>query len=278
MRVIVVDDGSPERDYAKVEQICAELRQTGSADVLLLRNPKNLGRPKTRNRLLENTDAAYVAWLDAGDIWYPEKLRLQFEHLLRLRHAGRDVDRIWVSCTYHWHQSGHPAPRRIQQQVDGDQIRSLLIGSQLRAYLWTLLGTANAFRIAGAFDERMPRMQDLDYFLNFVRAGGQIEVPPSRAPLCCYFKSDIGRNAAEVHAAYKLVLSKHRPAMLRYSAAFRSELSYKASRVAERFANSNGSKLLATRYFAQAILTNPRHSTRVLSNVLRNKLQSKGKK
>ena len=31
----------------------------------------------------------YVAWIDAGDVWYPSKLERQFEHLSRLRFAGR---------------------------------------------------------------------------------------------------------------------------------------------------------------------------------------------
>lgn len=275
MRVVVIDDGSPDDDYAQVKKICEEFRDLGIASLVLDRNPQNLGRPKTRNRLLMHADARYVAWLDAGDIWYPDKLAVQFEHLLRLRFAGRDVDTIWVSCAYHWHQLGHAEPRRIQQRPDGDQVYSLLIGNQLRAYLWTLLGTAKAFRIAGKFDERMPRLQDLDYFLNFARRGGRIEVPPSRAALCCYFKSDIGRNAAEVHAAYKLILKKHRPALLRYSAAFESELHYKALRLAERFAQSNGNRVLAARYLAKAILTNPRHSARVIHNVIRGRRQFK---
>ena len=53
-----------------------------------------------------------------------------------------------------------------------------MLGRRLRAYLWTLLGTARAFKAAGRFDERLPRLQDLDYFLRFIAAGGTLVVPP----------------------------------------------------------------------------------------------------
>lgn len=271
MRVIVIDDGSPDDDYAQVEKICEKFRDFGIASLVLDRNPHNLGRPKTRNRLLMQAEARYVAWLDAGDIWYPNKLAIQFEHLLRLRFAGKDVDTIWVSCAYDWHQSGQAKPRTIQQDPAQDQIQSLLVGIKLRSYLWTLLGTAEAFRIAGRFDEDLPRLQDLDYFLNFVRAGGRIEVPPSQAAQCCYFKSDIGRNAREVHACYDLILRKHRPVILGYPAALRSELGYKVKRLSARFARSNGEYLRAAIYLGQAVVSSPRHSLKVLNNVLRGK-------
>lgn len=271
MRVIVVDDGTPEQEYILVEQVCEKFRILAKADILLLRNPQNLGRPKTRNILLRNTKSTYIAWLDAGDIWYPDKLYIQFEHLRRLQYSGHDIDKILVSCAYDWHQIGHSKPRRIQQKVNGDQFHHLLVGNKLRAYLWTLLGTAKAFRIAGQFDEALPRLQDLDYFINFVRGGGRIEVPPNRVALCCYFKSDIGRNAKEIHACYDLILRKHRPDIIRYTPAFMSELRYKMNRLAARFSLSNGDYLQATGYLMQAVWTAPRHSARVIYNVLSSK-------
>jgi hypothetical protein len=131
-------------------------------------------------------DASHIAWLDAGDVWYPDKLKLQFEHLARLAYHGLDIDTIWITCSYDWEQNGQA--RHLRQQVNGDQLSELLSGAQLRAYLWTLLGTANAFRIAGYFDERLLRLQDLDYFVTFLRAGGRIETPLENKALCRYFQ------------------------------------------------------------------------------------------
>lgn len=271
MRVIIVDDGSPEADRSAAEAVAREFEQSSGIDVLFLVNPKNLGRPKTRNRLLDAVEADHVAWLDAGDIWYPTKLEVQFTHLSRLRMAGVDIDRVWVSCAYDWQQVGSRSVRTLQQKVEGDQTLELLDGGNLRAYLWTLLGTAAAFRSAGRFDERLPRLQDLDYFLHFVLGGGRLVVPDATEGLCRYFKSDIGRNAREVHACHMLILAKMQPLLLTQSPALRSKLYYKANRLAARFAKSNRSGLLAARYLGMAALGSPRHSLRVVRSLLTGK-------
>lgn len=270
MRVIVVDDGSPQHDYDAAAEICAAFRSESGFDLLLDRNEVNLGRPKTRNRLLDLTDATHIAWLDAGDIWYPAKLSRQFAHLDRLMNAGQDISAIWVTCTYDWEQAGRA--RTLSQNVNSDQMKELLVGDRLRAYLWTLLGPAEAFRMAGRFDERLPRLQDLDYFLNFVRAGGQIVTPTVGKPLCRYFKSDIGRNATEIHTCYKLILAKNEPAISRYPKGLSSQLHYKANRLASRFAISNGNWGGALRYLSGAVLGSPRHTTKVVATHLRKKL------
>ncbi|WP_136683132.1 glycosyltransferase family 2 protein [Falsirhodobacter xinxiangensis] len=274
MRVIVVDDGSPDHDALAAQTHCDAFAATTPFAVLFERNPKNLGRPRTRNRLLDLTDATHVAWLDAGDIWYPDKTARQFAHLDSLTAQGVDISSVWVTCTYDWEQ--HGKARTLSQRVGGDQVLELLVGDHFRAYLWTLLGTAEAFRIAGRFDERLPRLQDLDYFLRFVRGGGRIETAPGRRALCRYFKSDIGRNAAEVHACYKLILAKNAPAISRYPRALSSKLHYKANRLASRFAYSNGDRIGAARYLAEAALGSPRHALLVARNVLRSRLRAGG--
>ena len=84
IRLVVVDDGSPENEFLA-------LRRHLDKQPLpfhLERNDANRGRPYTRNRLLDCIDSDYVAWQDAGDLWYPEKIARQFEHISRLRFAS----------------------------------------------------------------------------------------------------------------------------------------------------------------------------------------------
>ena len=73
--------------------------------------------------------------------------------------------------------------------------RALLIGTDLRAYLWTLLSRADTLRNVGWFDERLPRLQDLDFFLRFALKGGRIVAPETNEALCIYHKTDLGRSA-----------------------------------------------------------------------------------
>lgn len=272
MRVVVVDDGSPEADRSAAEHHAHTFEQETGAEVTFLVNPQNLGRPRTRNRLLDAIEADYVAWLDAGDTWYPEKLERQFVHLNALRMQGADIDRIWVSCTYDWKWDGNTHRRSLQQETTGDQVQLLLEGAQLRAYLWTLLGTRQAFQIAGRFDERLPRLQDLDYFLRFVRAGGTLATPHYTGALCCYFKSDVGRDAREINACNHLILEKHAAVIRLYPPALQSKLAYKAHTLAARFARNNGQIGLWLVYRLRALLTAPRHSLNVVKTIILRKV------
>jgi glycosyltransferase involved in cell wall biosynthesis len=256
---LVVDDGSPEDDWAAVQAVCA---QAGVA-VRLIRQPENLGRPRSRNRLLAECRAPWLAWLDAGDIWYSHKLSVQFAHLAGLIRKGEDPHRLWVTCAYDWDQAG--ARRTIRQQVGGDPVRELLAGERLRAYLWTLLGSAQAFRSAGLFDDRLPRLQDLDYFLAFVRGGGRIVAPADTRALCCYFKSDSGRDARQVRASHHLILDKLAPLTARHGAGFQAGLRFRAEMLAARYAGANGLRGMQAACLARASAAAPVEMAKVLA-------------
>lgn len=255
IRIVLVDDGSPAADFRAVEALVAEQE----LPVTLLRNPENRGRPFTRNRLLDSVEGDYVAWLDAGDVWYPEKLARQFEHLSRLRFEGADTEGVWVTCHYDWQWHGRRA-RLLLQETDGDQLRELMLGDRLRAYLWTLLGKAETFRAVGRFDEELPRLQDLDYFIRFVRAGGRITAPPGREALCCYHKSDLGRNAAEIRRCNARIVEKYRPTIEGYGRGFVSTIRYNAETLSARYAKNNGAQLTRSYYLARAFLASPRRT------------------
>jgi len=277
LRVVVVDDGSPRAEQAAARAALADFAAGSGQDTDFEALPENQGRPAARNRLLDLTRAPYLAWLDAGDIWYPAKLSVQFAHLAALEATGQDISRLWVSCSYDWDQGGRR--RALRQRVEGDQLAMLLMGTHLRAYLWTLLGRAEAFAIAGRFDPRLPRLQDLDWFLTFLRAGGQIVVPPESVtrsepvPLCCYFKSDIGRDAAQVAACYQLILAKSAPEIRARHRHFRRALTHKAWMLPARFAASNGDRLATIGYLLRATHASPGASLRLLLPQLRRGLR-----
>lgn len=251
-------NGSPAADLAAARAACDRFRIQSRQELHLEVLSANQGRPAARNRLLDLSRAPYLAWLDAGDIWYPAKLSVQFAHLAAREIAGADPARLWVSCAYDWDQGGQRRP--VRQVVTDDPIRALLAGQDLRAYLWTLLGRAEAFRLAGRFDPRLPRLQDLDYFLTFLRAGGEITIPDDSAPMCCYFKSDIGRDAGQVAASYRLILAKASPVIADYPRRVRAGLAHKGWMLPARFALSNGDRVAAAGYLVRAALASPGHS------------------
>ena len=253
LRVLVLDDGSSEGVFSQVQKTVERFPRA----ISLLRNEENVGRPKARNRLLAASDAPYIAWLDAGDTWHVDKLRIQFEHLRRLEYTGCDIHRVWITCHYQWIVEG-AKPRMRHQKIEGDQLESLLIGDDLRAYLWTLLGRREAFQAAGLFDEQLLRLQDLDFFIRFVRAGGNIEVPPARVPLCDYYKSDVGRDHVQVSKSAERIFQKNRSIYEKYGQDFVNRALWKNARLSARFANHNNARGASIYYLLRGAMRVPR--------------------
>lgn len=252
IRIVIVDDGSPSKEFQAVKA----LMNDQPYPFVLERNPENRGRPYTRNRLLDSIDNEYVAWLDAGDVWYPNKVAVQFEHINRLRFAGTDISQIWVTCDYDWQREGgrcYP----VKQDVEGDQLKELFLGQKLRCYLWTLLAPASTFRAIGPFDEKLPRLQDVDYFVRFVRAGGIITNPPYPKTLCRYHKSDLGRCAGEIRRCNQKIFEKYRTTLEQYGREFLSTVRYNAETLSARYAKNNSNTLGRFYYIGRAFAASP---------------------
>lgn len=271
LRVIVADDGSDAGSFEQVQEICRAFEAGGDHRTLVLRRDANKGRPYTRNELLDASEAPHIAWLDAGDTWMPSKLQGQFDYLSQLYHGGRNLSDTWITCNYLWEEGGHEG-RKVVQDVSGDQFRALMTGGRLRAYLWTLLGSRESFMRVGYFDDRLPRLQDLDYFVRFVRGGGKILKPRSDEALATYYKSDVGRNASDVYEAYNLIIDKNRPKLIQYAPSLTRDLRHKAAKLAARFALNNGDRSLRIRFELAAMKLKPVPAGRQLARKIVNRL------
>lgn len=258
-RIIIADDGSSEPARRAAQAIAEDYRNLDTNEwkltVDFIQNPINRGRPFTRNVLLDAIESPYVSWLDAGDEWYPNKLGAQFD-LLGLVEESHSNKLTWVTCNYDWHWNGG-RKKKLKQRTDQDQHKALLIGSNLRAYLWTLLGSAESFKSIGYFDERLPRMQDLDYFIRFVSHGGVIRNMEGEHTYCVYHKSDEGRNADEIWACNALIYDKHRVIFNRYGDSFRKMRLYKMDMLAARFAHNNRDRRKTRFYMWSAFKNRP---------------------
>ena len=81
--IAVVDDGSTDHTAQVVEELV-----TMGAPLIFLQGPHTNNRGEARNRGVEATSAPIVAFLDADDLWQPERLERQLETLSRAPEAG----------------------------------------------------------------------------------------------------------------------------------------------------------------------------------------------
>lgn len=73
---LVIDDCSPDDTGAVIAKLAAE-----DPRLVPLRTPANGGPARARNHGLEKARGRYVCFLDADDLWRPEKLAAQIRHL-----------------------------------------------------------------------------------------------------------------------------------------------------------------------------------------------------
>jgi glycosyltransferase involved in cell wall biosynthesis len=72
--ILVIDDGSTDNTAAELEPFRNQIRYLYQ---------QNRGEPTARNRGIREARSEYIAFLDADDMWMPDKLELQMEYLHR---------------------------------------------------------------------------------------------------------------------------------------------------------------------------------------------------
>ncbi len=84
--LILVDDASPD-DSAKLIQEMIDEKSTETKRIRLIRKEKNEGAAKARNTGIALAQGRYIAFLDADDIWFPDKLEKELA-FMKQKHAG----------------------------------------------------------------------------------------------------------------------------------------------------------------------------------------------
>lgn len=69
---LIVDDASTDTSLALVEKLAS-----ADARIRVLKNTENLGAAACRNKATDAAKGDFIAFLDADDLWHPEKLKKQ---------------------------------------------------------------------------------------------------------------------------------------------------------------------------------------------------------
>ena len=151
LEVIVIDDGSTDDTVARVARV--------TDPRITLASFPGAGPSTARNRGIARARGAYLSFLDADDLWTPDKLELQLEALRRRADAG---------VAYSWTREIDPAGRTLGSQPpvrhEGDVQAPMLLGFFLGSGSNALLRRA-VIETVGEFDPGLQGVEDWEYFL-----------------------------------------------------------------------------------------------------------------
>lgn len=149
--LIVINDGSTDRTL--------KLLETVQDKRLKIYSYPNGGLPAARNRGIVRATGEFISFIDADDLWTPDKLELQLQALQTNPQAG--VAYSWTICMGNNGKSFHPG---VSESFQGNVYPNLLVGNFIASGSNVLI-RKQAIESVGYFDESLKSCEDWDYWL-----------------------------------------------------------------------------------------------------------------
>lgn len=147
--VIVIDDGSTDQTR--------EMVQAFSSEKLRYIYQPNQGRSNARNHALRLTNGRYIAFLDSDDLYLPDKLALQVEHM----DSHPKIGMIYTSA-YCIDENGLLKKEKYEATVSGCIYEDIAFFVPVTITLPTVMVRREVLDKVGGFDEAMARFEDTD--------------------------------------------------------------------------------------------------------------------
>jgi len=155
--VIVVDDGSSDGTLETLAVFAERIRVI---------QQENGGPSLARNRGMEESRGAFIAFLDADDLWVEDKLEVQMDRFRArpgLQLCSGRLKSFWIPELDH--------ERRRLENHPYHQERAMLSPC-------TVLARREVFRRIGGFDPDLRHGEDTDLFIRIMKAGIEYENVP----------------------------------------------------------------------------------------------------
>lgn len=155
LEVIVVNDGSTDDSIQSLADI-ADPRLT-------VINQARRGVSVARNTGLKASAGYVVAFLDADDLWYPEKISRSLALLQSNVAVGSKMQYIG--------EDGAPLKGYAGQDPAGPALHKIRLGELMPFPISSTLFRREAVEAAGEFDENLVQAEDLDFLLRVAQLG-----------------------------------------------------------------------------------------------------------
>lgn len=186
---VVVDDGSRE-DLSRVDDLDPRMRRV---------RQENRGLPIARNVGILATDGEYLAFLDADDVWLPDKLAAQ----IALLDANRDA----ALC-----HAAFDIIDEKSQVVKSGWARPIASYAELLSNSWICVSTVMVRRsclaVSGLFDPLRRACEDYDMWLKLARFY-EMEFVADKSALYRVHSSNMSGDPALMAREVTLVLNRH---------------------------------------------------------------------
>ncbi len=154
VEIIVVDDGSTDGTQAAVREYPAEIRYL---------HQENAGPAVARNRGIAAASGAFVALLDADDLWHPRKLELQLERFRTRPELAASVTLMQNFWSPELNINMDDTNRDLLRPVAGFGPSAMMVRSEV-------------FESLGGFDESTAHVHTADWFARARDRGAEIEL------------------------------------------------------------------------------------------------------
>lgn len=170
--IIIVDDGSTDNTLM--------IARRYESSIFKVVSQENSGACASRNKALEWSQGAYIQWLDADDLLAPDKIEKQMEIAY---HVGNP--KVLLSCSWgkfhyrYWKTKFEP--NGLWHNLSPIEWLSVRFGTRCWMSNSAWLTSRTLTELAGPWDERLLRDQDMEYFCRVVAMSeGVIFVPEAK--------------------------------------------------------------------------------------------------
>lgn len=154
--LFVIDDASNDATIALVEDFVSL-----DSRIKFYQNPKNVGAGASRNTGIKAAKGSFIAFLDADDLWLPEKLLVQVNFMLRNNLAMSFSSYRLMS------ETGELLPKIVEA------LPELSYKKLLRSnYVGSLTGMYNADKIGKIYSPLLRKRQDWGLWLSVLEKSG----------------------------------------------------------------------------------------------------------